>query len=75
MSPPYMEDFETLKVYTDRRQYLATYSKAHLTKFPTHENFCDALIYSLNGSGKEVAEYWTYCLERARKLFRVSLAC
>ena len=35
MSQSDIEDFETPKVYTNRRQYLVTYSNADLSKFPT----------------------------------------
>ena len=63
MSQSDMEDFETPKVYPNQRQHLVTYSKTDLSKFPTCESFCDALISSFNGSGKVVAEYQACCFK------------
>ena len=63
MSGSDSEDFQTPKSYTNRRQYLVTYSKADLIKFPTRKSFCDALISCFNATGKVVAEYWACCLE------------
>ena len=57
------EDFQTAKLYTNKRQYLVTYSKADLVKFPTRRSFCDALISCFNATGIFVAEYWACCLE------------
>ena len=61
MSGSYSEG--TSKLHANRRQYLITYSKAGLVKFPTRESFCDALISCFNATGKVVAEYWACCLE------------
>ena len=61
MSGSYSEG--TSKLHTNRRQYLITYSKADLVKFPTRESFCDALISCFNATGKVVAENWACCLE------------
>ena len=55
MSESYSES--TSKLRTTRRQYLITYSKADLVKFPTRESFCDALISCFNATGKVIAEY------------------
>ena len=63
MSGSDSEDFQTTKSYTNRRQYLATYSKADLIKFPTRKSFCDALISCFNATRKVVVEYWACCLE------------
>ena len=61
MSGSYSEG--TSKLHANRRQYLITYSKADLVKFPTRESFCDVLISCFNVTGKVVAEYWACCLE------------
>ena len=61
MSGSYSEG--TSKLHTNRRQYLITYSKADLVKFPTRESFCDALISCFNATSKVVAEYWACYLE------------
>lgn len=64
MSQSDNDNFQTPdKFYTNRRQYLVTYSKADLKKFPTRKSFCDALVGCFNGSGKIASEYWACCLE------------
>ena len=60
MSGSYSEG--TLKLHTNRKQYLITYSKADIVKFPTPESFCDALISCFNATGKVVAEITT-CIQ------------
>ena len=40
------------KKSTIRRQYLLTYSKAKMTKFPTRETFAEAVVNSFTLSGK-----------------------
>ena len=32
------EDFQTAKLHTNKRQYLVTYNKADLVKFPTRRS-------------------------------------
>lgn len=48
---------------TMRRQYLVTYSKANMIKFPTRESFAEAVVNSFTLSGKVVVQHWACCLE------------
>ena len=59
------EDFQPSqpKVYTSRRQYLVTYSKADMSKFPTRDSFGEVVVSCFNASWKVVVEYWACCLE------------
>ena len=59
MSQSDTEDFQSSqpKVYTSRRQYLVTYSKADMSKFPTRDSFGEAVVSCFNTSGKVVVEY------------------
>ena len=41
-----------------RRQYLVTYSKANMTKFPTRETFAEAVVNSITLSGKVTVQHW-----------------
>ena len=63
------EDFLAAKLYTKKRQYLVTYSKADQVKLPTQKSFCDARISCFNATGKVVAEYWACCLEEHEHTF------
>ena len=47
---------------TLRTQYLVTYSKANMTKFPTTETFAQAIVNSFILSGKVTVEHWACCL-------------
>ena len=47
---------------TMRRQYLVTYSKVSMTKFPTSETFAEAVVISFTLSGEVAVEYWVCCL-------------
>ena len=53
----------SLKNSTMRRQYLVTYSKANMTKFPTRETFAEAVVNSFTLSGKVTVQHWACCLE------------
>ena len=48
---------------TTRRQYLITYSRANMNKFPTRESFAKAVVDSFSTSGKIVINHWACCLE------------
>ena len=50
MSGSYSEG--TLKLHTNGKQYLITYSKADPVKSATRESFCDALISCFNATGQ-----------------------
>ena len=55
-----MNDFRV-----NRRTYLIIYSKADLSKFPSRENFREAVVEGFNyGPGKVKVEYWACCLEQ-----------
>jgi len=47
----------------NRRQYLITYSKANMLKFPTRNSFAIAVLNSFSLSGKVVVQQWACCLE------------
>ena len=59
------EDFVSMspKKSTMRRQYLVTYSKANITKFPSRENFTEAVVNSFTLSRKVTVQHWACCLE------------
>ena len=59
------EDFVGMsrKKSTMTRQYLVTYSKANMTKFPTRETFAEAVVNSFTLSGKVTVQHWACCLE------------
>ena len=47
----------------NRRQYLVTYSKANLLKFPSNRSFGETLADAFSASGKVGVEYWACCTE------------
>ena len=62
------EDFQTpnffaRREYINRRQYLITYSRTDLVKFPTRQSFGEAVVSCFHNSGKVTVDYWAYCLE------------
>ena len=67
MSGSYSEG--TLKLHTNRKQYLTTYSKADLLKFATRESFCDALISCFNATSKVASEITTCIQLYSQKLY------
>ena len=60
------EDFVGMsrKKSTMTRQYLVTYSKANMAKFPTRETFAEAVVNSFTLSGKVTVQHWACCLEK-----------
>jgi len=47
-----------------RRQYLVTYAKADLTKFPTRESFAEAVVAEFNHDQSVVKViHWACCQE------------
>ena len=48
-----------------RRQYLVTYSKADLVKFPTRESFANAVVEEFNfGTSVVKVQHWACCREK-----------
>ena len=58
------EDFQT-----PRRQYLITYSRENLVKFPTRQSFGEAVVSCFHNSGKVTVDYWACCLEEHEHLW------
>ena len=57
------DNFPSQNTNTMRRQYLVTYSKADMNKFPTRESFAGAIVNSFTLSGKVLVQHWACCLE------------
>ena len=58
-----MSDSEDFNENVNRRQYLITYSKADLQKFPTRQSFGEDIVSCLNNTGKVRVEYWAVSKE------------
>ena len=54
------DDFQLtpMPANVNHRQYLVTYSKANLLKFPSNRSFGEALTDAFSASGKVGVEYW-----------------
>ena len=62
------EDFQTptsfaRREYINRKEYLITYSRTDLVKFPTRQSFGEAVVSCFHNSGKVTVDYWACCLE------------
>ena len=59
------DDFQLtpMPANVNRWQYLVTYSKANLLKFPNNRSFGKALADAFSASDKVGVEYWACCTE------------
>ena len=74
------EDFQVVmpfpqKEYTNRRQYLITYSQADLLKFPNRQSFGETVVSCFNNTGKVTVDYWACCLEEHEHTYGKTLPC